>query len=313
MSLDPTIEPVGLAGRPTVLIERELPHPIERVWRAVTDPGEHERWFVERIDWTPALGETLDASGQPVRVTRLQEPSFIAWEWGEERYRIELASTDDGGTRMRFQHAFVEAAGPDREHAIGWQIYLGRLSAHLNGRFVAELDAHEQALAQQFDGRPALRFFRRMNVPIDRVWELVSTRDGLAAWFPCPVTIDGLHAGAAMHFELAPGEQVAGAITDIEAPRGIAFDWGSDWIAIDLLEIADGAATIVTFTHLLSEDADAVSRTAAGWHVCLDALRRRALDPASPPVAAGRTPEWERHYDAYVMRGYPSGAPIPSA
>ncbi len=80
MALEPTIEHDGLAGRPTIRIEREFAHPIDRVWRAVTQPEELERWFVDAIGWTPTLGEALDVGGQTVRVTRLQEPSVIAYE-----------------------------------------------------------------------------------------------------------------------------------------------------------------------------------------------------------------------------------------
>ena len=34
-----------LDGRPTVRVEREYPHPIDKVWRAVTTPEHLGRWF----------------------------------------------------------------------------------------------------------------------------------------------------------------------------------------------------------------------------------------------------------------------------
>jgi hypothetical protein len=79
-----------------------------------------------------------------------------------------------------------------------------------------------------------------------------------------------------------------------------------------VLALDDGAAAMLTFTHVLSDGPDAIARTAAGWHVCLDAFARRLGNPAAAAVTPGRTPEWEARYDAYVERGYPSGAPIPA-
>ena len=46
-----------------IRIERRLAHPIERVFRAVTEPAEMARWFVvEEIPWTPAEGEEFEAA-----------------------------------------------------------------------------------------------------------------------------------------------------------------------------------------------------------------------------------------------------------
>ncbi|MCW2921308.1 MAG: hypothetical protein JWL76_1182 [Thermoleophilia bacterium] len=315
MSLDPTIEEAALAGRPTVRIERELAHPVDQVWRAVSEPDQLERWFVDRLGWAPKLGEDLDVGGQTVRVTRLQEPSVIAWEWGRERYRIELESVDDATTRLVFQHAFVDSAGTAEQHAMGWQVYLGRLATHLDGHFVEERDAHEQAVVLSHDGRPVVRFFRRFDVPAERVWNLAATPDGFSGWFPCTVAFDELAAGAAMSFDFGPDLQLTGEVRELEVPTRLSFDWGDDTIGLDVVALTSdaGPVTLFTFTHVMSEPADAIARTAAGWHVCLDAFARLLGNPKAAPVAAGRTPEWEARYDAYVARGYPSGAPIPTS
>lgn len=313
MTLDPTIEDAGLAGRPTVRIERMVAHPIDEVWRAVTEPDQLERWFVDRLGWTPTLGEALDVGGQTVRVTRLQEPSVIAWEWGRERYRIELEPTEGDGTRLTYQHAFVPEAGTAEQHALGWQVYLGRLATLLDGHFVEERDAHEQALVLEHEGRPVIRFFRRFDLPVDRVWNLMSTPEGLSAWFPGSVAFDDLQVGAPMSFEIVGELQLMGSVTEFDAPRRLAFSWGDDAIALDVLSLDGGAVSMLTFTHVMSADADAIARTAAGWHVCLDAFARRLGNPASPPVATGRTPQWDARYETYVARGYPSGAPIPTS
>jgi uncharacterized protein YndB with AHSA1/START domain len=37
-------------GRPAVRFERRYPHPVERVWRAVTEPAELEHWFPTSVE-----------------------------------------------------------------------------------------------------------------------------------------------------------------------------------------------------------------------------------------------------------------------
>ena len=52
-----------------IRIERRYANPIERVWRAVTEPDELARWFVASASWTPKLGEpsrrTVSAARSP--------------------------------------------------------------------------------------------------------------------------------------------------------------------------------------------------------------------------------------------------------
>ncbi len=78
-------------GRPALRFERRLPHSVQRVWRAVTEPTELERWFVAPVPWTPVDGEAFEAGGQSGRITELDPPHVIRWEWGAERYAFELA------------------------------------------------------------------------------------------------------------------------------------------------------------------------------------------------------------------------------
>ena len=39
-----------LDGRPSVRVEREYPHPIEKVWRAVTTPEHLGQWFPSPVE-----------------------------------------------------------------------------------------------------------------------------------------------------------------------------------------------------------------------------------------------------------------------
>lgn len=124
-----------------VRIERRYDHPIERVFRAVTDPDEMALWFVVRPEWKPELGETFEAYGHGGRITELDPPRVFAWEWGIERYRFEL-ERDGDGTRLVFTHVFDPQLGPAAQHERGWTAYFARLEAHLAGGHLTEEEAH---------------------------------------------------------------------------------------------------------------------------------------------------------------------------
>ena len=138
-----TATPDSHEGRPAVRLERRLAYPVERVWRAVTEPEELERWFVATVPWKPELGERWEAFGQSGEITRLERPHVLEWVWGDELFRFDL-SPDGDGCLLVFLHAF-----PQRElreqHARGWDIYFRRLDVHLAGGFLSEEEAHASA------------------------------------------------------------------------------------------------------------------------------------------------------------------------
>ena len=141
-------------GRPALRFERRLDHSIDRVWRAVTEPGELRRWFVSEVPWKPELGEEFEAYGDTGRITALEPPRLIAWTWGAERYSFELAPDGDG-CRLVFTHVFNPDLGPAWQHAAGWDTYFERLDAHLAGGFLSEEDAHA-GIDERIEGYRAL-------------------------------------------------------------------------------------------------------------------------------------------------------------
>jgi uncharacterized protein YndB with AHSA1/START domain len=141
---------IDVDGRPALRVERRLAHPPERVWRAISEPSELERWFVAAVEWTPAEGEEIEAAGDRVRVTRVEPPRELAWEWAAERYRFEL-SPDGDGTLLVFTHVFTPEFGPAWQHAAGWDVYFGRLEVHLDGGYISEEAAHARAPVDRGD------------------------------------------------------------------------------------------------------------------------------------------------------------------
>ena len=151
--IDGTLETVN--GRPTLRFERALAHPIERVWRAVSDPTELEHWFPAVVAWTPAAGEVIEAYGMTVEVTEVDVPRRLAWNFAGDLYSFDLSEQQGGGCRLIFTHTFDEGT-PAAQTAAGWQIYLIRLDAHLGGEYLDENAAH--ASWGEFHERYAERF-----------------------------------------------------------------------------------------------------------------------------------------------------------
>lgn len=127
-------------GRPTLRLQRTLAHPVQRVWRAVSEPAELAQWFPAAAGWTPTEGEAFEAYGMTGQVTEVDAPHRLAWTFATETYRFELEPEGDG-CRLTFTHSFEDR---DRaaQTAAGWDAYLSRLLPHLDGGHLTEQDAH---------------------------------------------------------------------------------------------------------------------------------------------------------------------------
>ena len=120
----------------TLTFTRRLPHPPERVWRAVTETDHLAAWFPDRIE-----GELR--TGAPLRfVTRtgdafegemlvFEPPSVLELRWGTDRIRVEVAPDGDG-TLLTLRDTFTDVGKAARDGA-GWHECLARLDAHLAG------------------------------------------------------------------------------------------------------------------------------------------------------------------------------------
>jgi uncharacterized protein YndB with AHSA1/START domain len=160
------------------------------------------------------------------------------------------------------------------------------------------------------DGRPAVRFERRLGHPVEAVWRAVSEPAGLAHWFPARVEIEELAPGGRLRFEHADGAAPPsdGEIVEVEPPRRLTFTWGGERLRFELEPAGDG--TLLRLTHFLSSPEQA-ARDAAGWHVCLDRLTDHLSGAPAGAPDSEPTGEWREHYEAYQARGLPSGAPVP--
>jgi uncharacterized protein YndB with AHSA1/START domain len=92
----------------TLILVRELRHPPEKVWTALTDPAHLREWAPFEADGSlGTVGATVKlttvAAPAPhvteTRVTRADAPKMLEYNWGDHDMRWEL-ETFGGGTRL---------------------------------------------------------------------------------------------------------------------------------------------------------------------------------------------------------------------
>jgi uncharacterized protein YndB with AHSA1/START domain len=134
----------------TIQYERIFAHPLDRVWRAITDPAEVRQWFEPLAVELRANGgwRLGDEGGWTGAITAFDPPRFIRFghgasmiggEAGYFQYELEAVA---GGTRMLFTHHFPNVQGGlAREGdgiAGGWHEIFDSLTEWLDGVPVGE-------------------------------------------------------------------------------------------------------------------------------------------------------------------------------
>lgn len=160
------------------------------------------------------------------------------------------------------------------------------------------------------EGRPAVRFERTYQHPIDRVWSAVTAPEELAQWFPSNVDLEP-RVGGIVKFSGDPHtDGLQGCVLVYDPPRRLSFSWGPDELWFEL-EPLDGERCRLTLTNLLSER-NTAARNASGWTVCLDELDKHISGEASDgPHSEANEGRFKPLYDGYIAAGMPAGADIP--
>ncbi len=125
-------------GRPALRFERSIPHSVERVWRAISDPDELRQWFPAAVEYEPRAGAAMtftfdEPGGSPMEgeVIELEPPRLFAFDWSGDELRFELEPAGEG-CRLLFTHFLGERDQAARD-AAGWDIRLTELERLLAG------------------------------------------------------------------------------------------------------------------------------------------------------------------------------------
>jgi uncharacterized protein YndB with AHSA1/START domain len=148
--------------------------------------------------------------------------------------------------------------------------------------------------------KPAVRLERHLPDPPAVVWQAITEREQLKAWFPCDVIVEGgrWQVGAVITFPF-PAEVIdmtlTGTVLAVDEPRLLSYTWGEEVLSFELHPDGDGTRLVLTDQL----QAAWAARNAAGWDDCLDRL-------AGLPVEAAA---WRRRFTAYSAAFEPQIGP----
>jgi uncharacterized protein YndB with AHSA1/START domain len=130
----------------SVIVEREIPFPPEKIWRALTQPHLIEEWLMKN-DFEPVVDHhfSLRMDPQPnwngvieCQVLAVEPNKTLSYAWGalglESVVTFTLTPTPTG-THLRMEHAGFR---PDQQQAYqgatyGWQRFIGNLERVVAG------------------------------------------------------------------------------------------------------------------------------------------------------------------------------------
>lgn len=130
----------------SIVVERDMPHAPEKVWRALTTSHLVAEWLMQN-DFEPQLGHRFNFRAKPVmgwngvtdcEVLEIEPCRKLAYSWNAsgEQAADGLKSTVtwtltpiDGGTRVRMEHSGFRPQDEMGRQAMsgGWPRILGRL------------------------------------------------------------------------------------------------------------------------------------------------------------------------------------------
>ncbi|WP_147918623.1 SRPBCC family protein [Ruania zhangjianzhongii] len=221
-----------------VVVERHFPHPIEKVWRAVTEPVHLSQWFPAPVELELTPGGAMrfpgfDGAEAVGVVDTVQAPGLLVFTWGSDQFTFTLTAEGDG-TQFTLAHVFDDRAGA-ASFATGWETCIGGLAALIAGTEMPTAEPgfarHEELVSRFGLDRPdvtedecgwTLRYERQLVCPAQVAWN---------AWFGTDlVTLQQRRApavGEPMTPAQAP-EVVLGYVTHAEEPHRLALDLAPD-------------------------------------------------------------------------------------
>jgi uncharacterized protein YndB with AHSA1/START domain len=126
----------------SVVIEREFPHPPEKIWRALTQPHLIEEWLMKN-DFSPRVGHRFNLRGEwggvlDCEVLTVEPNRTLSYTWNfaheDAAYNLRSVVTftltpTRTGTHLRMEQA---GFGPEQKQAYGgakagWQQFFAKL------------------------------------------------------------------------------------------------------------------------------------------------------------------------------------------
>ena len=126
----------------SVIVEREMPHPPEKIWRALTQPHLIEEWLMKN-DFKPVVGHSFNLSGDwggvlDCEVLAVEPNRTLAYTWNfahdDPAFSLQSVVTFTLTQTSTGTHLRMEQMGfrPDQKQAYGganagWRQFFGKL------------------------------------------------------------------------------------------------------------------------------------------------------------------------------------------
>jgi len=119
----------------SVVVEREIPFPPEKIWRALTQPHLIEEWLMKN-DFQPVVGHDFQLRGDwgsvDCRVLALEPHRTLAYTWGAMGLESVVTWTltpTGAGTLLRMEQAGFRADQQQAYHGakFGWAKFFANL------------------------------------------------------------------------------------------------------------------------------------------------------------------------------------------
>jgi len=130
----------------TLVIERVFPHPLEKLWRALTEKPIMAQWLMKN-DFEPVVGRKFQFRSEPMPnwdgvincevliVDHLKQLSYSWSSLGLDSVVLWTLTPAEGGTHLRMEQSGFR---PDQQAAYqgakyGWQNFIGGLERVVGG------------------------------------------------------------------------------------------------------------------------------------------------------------------------------------
>jgi uncharacterized protein YndB with AHSA1/START domain len=134
------------AASRSLVIEREVPHPPEKIWRALTQSALVEEWLMKN-DFQPVVGHRFNFRSTPVpgwngvidaEVLVVEPNSRLSYSWGTMGMESVVAWTltpTKGGTHVRMEQTGFrsEEDAAYKGASWGWTKFIGNLERVAGG------------------------------------------------------------------------------------------------------------------------------------------------------------------------------------
>lgn len=227
-------------------------HPIDAVWRAVTDPQTLARWLMEN-DFEPRVGHKFTLRDPPssawrgwieCEVLELDAPRRMVWSWnggmdGETATRVSFDLRAEGErTRLVFRHVGDATDVQSGSFRAGW---------------TRKMSGLHDALGPDYARRVAF------HAPRERVFEAIATLDGLRGWWTTLVS-GSTKVGGEVRFDFkGMDEHIIMRVDAARRPSSLRWtcllhtdleDWSGTKVMFQLVERGSPEACELSFRHM---------------------------------------------------------------